>query len=145
MLISPEITELVQAIETVRRAFGAPGDHGYETREGKALYALYNARARLWAAIDHAEFVEATVFPETLPTDEGCYWARWHTPAPGTADEGEPCCGISWDVVLVFVNQIDRDNPDHLRVMVLGVEKSQPLDAFEWGEEVKAPDYARAK
>ena len=33
------------AIEAIRKAFGAPGGYGYETAEGKALYALYQAGA----------------------------------------------------------------------------------------------------
>ena len=35
------------AIDGIKAAFGAPGDHGYETREGKALFALYQARGVL--------------------------------------------------------------------------------------------------
>lgn len=29
-------------LQVMRKAFGAPGDHGYDTKEGKALFALYN-------------------------------------------------------------------------------------------------------
>lgn len=32
-----------ERIREVRIAFGAPGDYGYETKEGKALAALYTA------------------------------------------------------------------------------------------------------
>lgn len=35
------------AIRDIYYAFGAPGHHGYETPEGKALYALYRAEASL--------------------------------------------------------------------------------------------------
>lgn len=31
----------ISAIQAVHEAFGAPGDYGYETKQGKALYALY--------------------------------------------------------------------------------------------------------
>lgn len=35
------------AVAGIKAAFGAPGDHGYDTKEGKALYALYRAAAAL--------------------------------------------------------------------------------------------------
>lgn len=35
------------AIDGVRKAFGAPGDHGYGTAEGASLFQLYQARALL--------------------------------------------------------------------------------------------------
>ena len=38
-----EIEDMLDAVDQVKAAFGAPGDFGYETREGKALYALYRA------------------------------------------------------------------------------------------------------
>lgn len=44
---SAAIIAVLEAIEQVRRAFGAPGDHGYGTREGQALYKLYMARPGL--------------------------------------------------------------------------------------------------
>ncbi len=34
-----------EAIAVVKAAFGAPGDYGYESREGKALFGLYQAGA----------------------------------------------------------------------------------------------------
>lgn len=33
------------AVAGIKAAFGAPGDYGYDTKEGKALYALYRAAA----------------------------------------------------------------------------------------------------
>jgi len=45
--MSQDLTNLFDAVHQVKRAFGAPGDFGYETREGKALYALYAAVAEL--------------------------------------------------------------------------------------------------
>lgn len=44
--------ETSEKIEGLKKAFGAPGDHGYETREGRALYELYMAWAKLNQAID---------------------------------------------------------------------------------------------
>jgi len=34
-------------IDAIHAAFGAPGDYGYETREGKALFSLYKFQVRL--------------------------------------------------------------------------------------------------
>jgi hypothetical protein len=42
-------------ISAIHSAFGAPGDHGYESREGKALYALYLFQVELRAAIASAK------------------------------------------------------------------------------------------
>ena len=39
-------------ITAIRAAFGAPGDYGYESREGKALYELYKFQLILRAAIE---------------------------------------------------------------------------------------------
>jgi hypothetical protein len=36
---------LFDTAETTKRAFGAPGDYGYGTREGDALFALARAIA----------------------------------------------------------------------------------------------------
>lgn len=41
----------VEAIQLIKVAFGAPGDFGYEKPEGKALFALYKARASLRMAL----------------------------------------------------------------------------------------------
>lgn len=43
-----------EQISAIHRAFGAPGDHGYESREGKALFDLYRFQHELRAAIDAA-------------------------------------------------------------------------------------------
>jgi len=39
----PPVRDAIAAIKQVRRAFGAPGDHGYDTPQGDALFALYAA------------------------------------------------------------------------------------------------------
>lgn len=41
-------------ISAIHAAFGAPGDYGYESREGKALYELYKFQVELRAAIRQA-------------------------------------------------------------------------------------------
>lgn len=45
--MAPELQALIAAVDQVKQAFGAPGDHGYETKEGRALFALYKARAAM--------------------------------------------------------------------------------------------------
>ncbi len=70
------------------------------------------------------------------PTKKGIFWGSWHTPAPGTADDGEGCGGKEWQAHRVVENRLDQDLPDCLVAMVPGVEKWQPLDAFEWGGEI---------
>ncbi len=44
--------ELLEACKQIRSVFGAPGDFGYETREGIALYQLYTAANKLNIALD---------------------------------------------------------------------------------------------
>lgn len=48
--IPPEIANLLAAVDQVHRAFGPPGDFGYATPEGEALYALYRAASNFRAA-----------------------------------------------------------------------------------------------
>ncbi|PZR84159.1 MAG: hypothetical protein DI537_33600 [Stutzerimonas stutzeri] len=52
------------AIDAVRRAFGAPGDHGYGTPQGDALFELYKQRAAV------ADALEAAASPYD-PRDKG--------------------------------------------------------------------------
>lgn len=40
-----KLQTLLIAVDASLKAFGAPGDYGYSTKEGAALYALYKARA----------------------------------------------------------------------------------------------------
>lgn len=44
-----------EEISALHRAFGAPGDYGYESREGRALFALYRFQSELRAVISQAE------------------------------------------------------------------------------------------
>ncbi|TXH35264.1 MAG: hypothetical protein E6Q98_15850 [Rhodospirillaceae bacterium] len=39
------VTNLLTSIDQLKAAFGAPGDYGYGTREGKALFSVYQAAA----------------------------------------------------------------------------------------------------
>lgn len=71
----------------------------------------------------------------TKPNEPGHYWGRWHSPDPQTADSGEMCCGELWEVHRVYRDDVGNE-PDLLRVFVPGVEATQPIDAFEWGNRV---------
>lgn len=72
------------------------------------------------------------------PTGPGHYWARWRIKDAGTAEEDDPPQG-NWEVVQVFVNCIDPDDEEYLMVAVPGVERSQSIDNFFWGELVPRP------
>lgn len=74
-----------------------------------------------------------------MPNDTGFFWGRWHSAAPGTADKGDMCSGTDWEVHMVFENAFDKSDPDYLLALVPGVEKAQPLSAFEWGPRVVQP------
>lgn len=45
------LREASERITEVKRAFGAPGDYGYGTAEGNALYELYVFRSKLLNAL----------------------------------------------------------------------------------------------
>jgi hypothetical protein len=49
-----------EQISAIHAAFGAPGDYGYESREGKAVYQLYIFQTELRAAINTAQTTAAT-------------------------------------------------------------------------------------
>ena len=48
-----------QHINAIHAAFGAPGDYGYESPQGAALYELYKSQVELRAAIRQALIDEA--------------------------------------------------------------------------------------
>lgn len=83
---------------------------------------------RTWVEAEEAEHDTAA----SVPTEPGFYWGRWHTPAPGTVDNGDCCCGTEWEV-----HKVSEEDPT--RAFVPGVPQTQPLDAFEWGPRV--PDH----
>jgi hypothetical protein len=45
----------LEEIHVIHKAFGAPGDHGHETKEGSSLYGLYRAGNNLQAEINKTE------------------------------------------------------------------------------------------
>lgn len=77
--------------------------------------------------------------PAPAPTRAGAYWAKWRICADGTADEAVFEPQDTWEVVTVFVNCIDEDDPEHLRVYVPGVAMGQPVENFVWGPGPLAP------
>lgn len=44
------IREMLEATLQVHKALGAPGDYGYDSKEGKALKRLYQAHGKLLKA-----------------------------------------------------------------------------------------------
>lgn len=74
-----------------------------------------------------------------VPQHPGFYWGRWHTPENGADhgfdQDGEICTGLDWEVHMVACDRTDCTGK-RLVAFVPGVEKTQPLEAFEWGEEV---------
>lgn len=67
------------------------------------------------------------------PTKPGFYWAKWRLCDEGTDDEADFTPSDTWEVVDVFVNCVDRDDPEHLRVFVSGVARGQAVENFFWG------------
>jgi hypothetical protein len=49
------LSETLIIIETIHRAFGAPGDYGYNSAQGKALYALYKLTPDIHEALKRPE------------------------------------------------------------------------------------------
>ncbi len=74
------------------------------------------------------------------PLHSGFFWAQWRKADPGTREGAESTPSDRWEPVEVFENTATPEGPDHLRVFVLGVEMTQSLENFAWGEEIKRPD-----
>lgn len=55
-----------QAIDATLRAFGAPGDYGYGTPQGDALFELYKQRAAVADALEAAGWS-----PDAAPPQKG--------------------------------------------------------------------------
>jgi hypothetical protein len=47
-----QLVAVRDAIDAIHRAFGAPGDHGYDTLQGDALFELYKQRAAVADALE---------------------------------------------------------------------------------------------
>lgn len=68
-----------------------------------------------------------------LPDREGHWWGKWRIAADGTRDANDLTPSNEWEVMHVVRNTIDASDPEHLMVMVPGVERWQLLDSFVWG------------
>lgn len=77
-LLDAAMAALVE-MDAVSKAFGAPGDYGYSSKEGKALFSLSRARYELANAIDG------------LPIGPvpGVGNMGWNDPGPGVEDPGD--------------------------------------------------------
>lgn len=67
-----------------------------------------------------------------LPREPGFYWAQWISAQPETR-EGPLAGHEEWIVVQVFENAGPSD-ADYLLVFVPGVETSQSVADFVWGQ-----------
>lgn len=68
-----------------------------------------------------------------IPDKEGFWWGKWRIAAEGTREGDENTPSDEWEVMHVVRNTLDASDPEHLMVMVPGVEKTQALDSFFWG------------
>jgi hypothetical protein len=50
-----QLVAVRDAIDAIHRAFGAPGDHGYGTPQGDALFELYKQRAAVADALQASD------------------------------------------------------------------------------------------
>jgi len=78
-----------------------------------------------------------------MPTTPGFYWAKWRIANDGTKEGDELTPSKKWEVVDVFENCTDRSDCEHLMVHVPGVERSQSLDGFVWGDGPLKPPVPR--
>ena len=70
------------------------------------------------------------------PNKPGFYWAKWKIKEPGTTDEFDKPSDI-WEVVEVFENGGDSEDPEYYMVFVGGVQKPQNIANFYWGYEIE--------
>lgn len=74
------------------------------------------------------------------PTKKGWFWAKLIHPSG--IPEGqlvEDYASADWEVVEVFVNCLNEDDPEHLGVFVGGLMHVQWIEDFVWGPEVVRP------
>jgi hypothetical protein len=67
------------------------------------------------------------------PKRTGFYWARWLAAERNTRDGSMLTPSQDWEVVWVFQNSTDPQDDEFHRVLVIGVESTQPIENFEWG------------
>ena len=74
------------------------------------------------------------------PAKPGFYWAKWKIASEGTRDGDELTPSDDWEVVEVFVNCMEPEDPEYLMVNIPGVAQCQPIENFFWGPgPLKAP------
>jgi hypothetical protein len=78
------------------------------------------------------------------PKAPGFYWAQWRKADPDTREGDELTPSDKWEPVDVFENA-DESHPEYLRVQVIGVERSQSLENFVWGEQILVPAEVRSE
>jgi hypothetical protein len=83
------LERLSTAIDDVHKAFGAPGDYGYDTEKGGALFRMLNAQvavaaARVGIVDDIAEAYVAGRTPPALQEAFKSYWERNRDTFKGT-------------------------------------------------------------
>jgi hypothetical protein len=76
---------MTNAVRAIRNAFGAPGDYGYESKEGKALYALYLAHAEDQGAATRA-LIDAEAIAERHRSKIDVNEPLWHSGADWACD-----------------------------------------------------------
>lgn len=91
-------TQVRERIAAIKAAFGAPGDHGYETREGKALFALY----QFGAAIDT---VSAPMADDLRLDAERYRWLRARD--LGTIEQGGIFAGQTPENLVLSGDELD--------------------------------------
>lgn len=68
-----------------------------------------------------------------LPKQAGFYWATWRVFEDGAGHGPALLPDSGWEVVLVYANGDDPSDDGFFRVMLLGIEATQPVDHFDWG------------
>jgi hypothetical protein len=69
-----------------------------------------------------------------MPTSTGYYWAKWRIAADGTVEGDELTPSDTWEIVQV--NDNHGEGNEKFSVSVCGVQTTQWLDCFFWGEKV---------
>jgi hypothetical protein len=67
------------------------------------------------------------------PTREGFWWAKWRICDQDNHEAQSYLPSDKWEVVFVFENCLDEDDPEYLMVEVGGVAEGQSLENFIWG------------
>jgi|GEM_PF-3569889 len=133
------LCEIDNAITTIKSAFGAPGDYGYNTPKGAALFVLCWRQSDIINHLRKQEAYASSAAPhpiEGMPDRPGYYWAKWRIAAYGTREGDELTPSDTWEIVQVNGNNGDPGSLEELSVSVSGVEQVQWRHYFVWGAHV---------